>query len=229
MADGSEATSASERAYRVLRDRIVDGSHPPGTMLGEASLATELGMSRTPVRVALARLQFEGWVVVYPKRGVLVQGLSERTVAELAGARFVLETTGVDGAAGALRERLADRLDRCIERQRDAFDRSDVRAFIELTLQFHRGFVEVGGNSVLLELYDRLGDRQRFALFAAGPELLARCEEIIGGHEALTRHLRAGDTVAFAATLREHIAESGSVPGEAFALEAAMPAWLSGA
>jgi len=199
--------SASERAYRVIRDGILDGSHQPGAMLGEASLAQALGVSRTPVRAALARLQEEGWVVVYPKRGVLVRGLGDRQVLELADARFVLETTAVDRAPADLRRRLADRLEESIAAQREAFAAREVRSFVELTLQFHRGFVEAGGNEVLLELYDRLSDRHRFVLFASGARLLARCAEIVDEHQQLTDRLRAGDVRAFALILREHIGE----------------------
>ncbi|WP_437583142.1 GntR family transcriptional regulator [Paramicrobacterium sp. CJ85] len=203
--------SASERAYEKIRREILDGTHAPGTMLGEAALASSLGVSRTPVRVALARLQDEGWITVYPKRGALVMGLSDAAVADLADARYVLETTAVDRAPDALRRELADSLDASIAEQRDAFRDDDLPRFVELTLQFHRGFVQSGGNSVLLELYDRLSDRHRFMLFASSDRLRERRSEIIDEHCQLAEHLRAGNVAAFAAVLRGHIAE---VPAE---------------
>ena len=203
--------SAAERAYQLIRGQILDGTHSPGTMLGEAALATEFEVSRTPVRVALARLQDEGWILIYPKRGAVVQGVDERTAAELADARFVLETTGVDRATPALRTQLADRLEALVDQQEEAFSRSDIAGFIDLTLQFHRGFVEAGDNSVLLELYAHLSDRHRFILVAGGDTLLARCEDIIADHRALTNHLRNGEVEAFAKRLRSHIAEYSPV------------------
>ncbi|SEB48968.1 DNA-binding transcriptional regulator, GntR family [Paramicrobacterium humi] len=211
MANASDAASASERAYQTIRDAILDGTHEPGTMLGEAPLAASLGVSRTPVRVALARLQDEGWIVVYPKRGALVQGLSERTIAELADARFILETTGVDRASDAVRQRLADRLDASLDEQRAALANDDTRLFIDLTRAFHRSFVEASDNSVLLELYERLSDRHRFVLFASGDRLRARATEIIREHERLIAHVRTGSVEAFSTALRDHIAE---VPSE---------------
>lgn len=223
MSQPGEVASASERAYKTIRDAILDGSHQPGTMLGEASLAATMGISRTPVRVALARLQDEGWIVVYPKRGALVQGLSERTVAELADARFVLETTAVDRAPEALRQQLADALTRSVEEQRQAFAAGEIRRFIELMLQFHRGFVQAGGNSVLLELYERLADRHRFVLFSSQESLVARAAEIAEEHEQLIEHLRTGNVRGFTKVLRGHIRE---VPPEAFAAGALTPALL---
>lgn len=212
MAQPSHADSAAERAYRRIRDDILEGTHQPGTMLGESSLAAALGMSRTPVRAALGRLQEEGWITVYPKRGALVRGMDERNVAELADARFILETTGVSRASAQRRERLADRLRAMIPDQREALAADDLRRFIDLTIRFHRGFVEAGGSEVLLELYDRLADRHRFILFASGDRVRARGDAIIVEHEALTERLREGAAAEFADVLREHIAE---VPAEA--------------
>lgn len=215
--------SAAERAYQAIRDDILDGTQKPGTMLGEASLAAALGMSRTPVRAALVRLQDEGWIIIYPKRGAVVQGMTDHTIAELADARFVLETTSVHRAPDELRQSLADRLDDSIARQRDALARGDVRSFIDLTLQFHRGFMESSSNRVLLELYDQLADRHRFALFAAGDRLLGRCAEIIAEHKQLTAYLRQGNVPGFVDALRSHIAEHISAQGNAFGVGSVSP------
>ncbi|GGC30827.1 putative transcriptional regulator, GntR family protein [Brevibacterium sediminis] len=200
--------SAAERAYSVIRGQILNGSHVPGTMLGEAALATEIGVSRTPVRVALARLQDEGWIHIYPKRGAIVQGIDERTVSELADARYVLETTAVERASEPMRKRLAEKLGALITQHRAAFAEGDVARFIELTLEFHRGFVEAGDNRVMLEMYSLLSDRHRFTLFMNSRHLLDRSDELIAEHEALVAHLRSGDSAAFAATLQGHIAEN---------------------
>ncbi|RGC65264.1 putative HTH-type transcriptional regulator YdfH [Micromonospora sp. MW-13] len=192
----------------MIRDGILNGVHPTGAMLGEESLAAEIGVSRTPVRTALARLQDEGWITIYPKRGALVQGLSERAVADLADARLLLESAAPARASADARKLLAERLGRSIEAQREAFRDDDVRHFIELTIEFHRAFVEATGNSVLLELNDRLADRQRFLLFSCGDRLLARCGDIIAEHETLVERLRIGDASGFAEALRAHLADT---------------------
>ncbi|MEU8660906.1 GntR family transcriptional regulator [Actinoplanes philippinensis] len=202
------SASAAERAYQVIRDGILNGVHPAGTMLGEEALAAEIGVSRTPVRSALTRLQDEGWIVVYPKRGALVQGLSERAVADLEDARLMLESAGASRAGAAARGLLAQRLRESIERQRAAFDAGDLRQFIELTVGFHRAFVEAADNDILLELNDRLADRQRFLLFSKGDRLLARSTEILAEHEILVDLLHSGDADGFTDALRRHLAEN---------------------
>ncbi|MGJ6980009.1 GntR family transcriptional regulator [Aestuariimicrobium soli] len=208
--------SAAERAYRAIRDGILDGTHEPGSMLGEESLAQAIGVSRTPVRTALSRLQQEGWITVYPKRGAQVVGLDDRAVADLAAARLLLETNGVRQASSTARTSLADRLFPLVTGQRDAFAHHDLREFVELTIAFHRGFVEVGGNSVLLELYDRLADRHRFLLFASSGRLLSHCSDVIREHERLVESLRSDDLDTFVDVLTGHMSELPPAPDDAF-------------
>lgn len=203
-----EGASATDRAYRSIRDGILNGIHRAGTMLGEESLAAEIGVSRTPVRSALARLQDEGWIVIYPKRGALVQGLSDRSVADLEEARLVLESAGACRASTAVRKALAERLHASIGAQRQAFEDQDVRRFVELTIEFHRAFVEAAENAVLVELYDRLADRQRFLMFSKGDHILARSDDVIAEHEMLVEQLRAGNGVEFTAALRKHLTDN---------------------
>ncbi|GAA1489147.1 GntR family transcriptional regulator [Brachybacterium sacelli] len=214
MTQEHHAPSAADRAYRQVRERILDGEILPGTMLGESGLATQLGMSRTPVRAALSRLQDEGWIVIYPKRGALVRGLGPREVTELAQTRVLLEIAGVEQAPSADRPRIADRLEEIIAAQRSALAARDLRPYVRLLLAFHRGFVEAGGNRVQLELYDRLADRHRFALSADGEKQLERGEVGIAEHELLVQHFRAADTAKFLSALRAHVSETGS-PREA--------------
>ncbi|MBT1095462.1 GntR family transcriptional regulator [Streptomyces sp. Tu102] len=204
----TSSQSAAEQAYATIRAGILAGTHTPGTMLGEAGLAADLGVSRTPVRAALVRLQDEGWITVYPKRGALVRGLSEKDVRNLADTRFVLESASVQRATHRSREDLADRLASDLDLQKSALADGDLKRFIELTLDFHRSFVEVGDNHVMLELNDRLADRQRFLLFSLGDSLLARCQDIITEHETLVARLRDEDAGGFTEALRSHVGDT---------------------
>lgn len=214
MTQVQPAPSAAERAYSVLRTRILDGEVPPGTMLGESPLAAELGMSRTPVRAALSRLQDEGWIAIYPKRGALVRGLGQRAVAELAQMRVLLETAGERCAPAQLRAEVAARLEDLLAAQRRAQTERDLPALLTTLQSFHRGFVEAGDNLVMLELYGRLADRHRFALSTAGEQLFAGGEESLAEHAELLDAFRDGDSERFEATLRAHVTEIGA-PREA--------------
>ncbi|UOR01492.1 GntR family transcriptional regulator [Leucobacter allii] len=202
-----QESSATTRAYEHIRDGIIEGRYATDEMLGESGLAAELSMSRTPVRAALVRLQEEQWITIYPKRGALVRGLGDRAIADLSEARYILETAAVQRADPGQMETLAGTLTRVIAEQQAALETQDVHRFVDLTTAFHRSFVEVCGNQVLLELSDRLADRQRYMLFRLGGRLLEQCQLILAEHRELVEALQAGDPSRFADGLRKHITD----------------------
>ncbi|WP_425956395.1 GntR family transcriptional regulator [Xylanimonas sp. McL0601] len=99
MSVSEAAPRVGERAYRTLRDEIVRWSLPPGAPLGEIELAERLGMSRTPVREALARLLADGLVVTVGGRGLAVAPMDLERVHALYEVRQALETQAARLAA----------------------------------------------------------------------------------------------------------------------------------
>lgn len=93
------ATRASDRAYGVLREQILDWQLEPGTVLGEVEQAARLGMSRTPVREALARLAADDLVTALPGRGLVVADVSTDNIRDLFELREALEAAAVRLAA----------------------------------------------------------------------------------------------------------------------------------
>ena len=86
-----ERKSLSEQAYRLLAERIVGGRYPAGSRLTEEALASEFGISRTPLREALRRLTAEGLIEPLPKRGLRVVSPSPEEIAELFDCRSRIE------------------------------------------------------------------------------------------------------------------------------------------
>lgn len=199
------STSAVERAYGHIRHGILSGDLLSGTMLSESELAAKLGVSRTPVRSALARLQDEGWLTIFPKRGALVRTLSERDIDELAEAKTMIESNSVRRTADSALVRLARELESHLDEQQTALETGDVGTFVELSVSFHRSFVTAAGNSVVLELYDRLADRQRFLLYSFGDRLLERSASIVDEHRELLAAVTAGNADEFRDLLEGHL------------------------
>jgi DNA-binding GntR family transcriptional regulator len=92
-------TSLTERAYGEIEELIVTLRLPPGSVLSEGSLASSLGIGRTPVREALQRLSLEGLVLILPRRGVLVSEINVRSQLELLKVRREIERLMVKLAA----------------------------------------------------------------------------------------------------------------------------------
>lgn len=199
---------AADRAHSYLREEIMQGRLAPGTMLSENDLAATLSMSRTPVRAALARLQDEGWVRIYPQRGALVRALTEQEVRESAEVRHALESAGVQRSAPERRAALAERLGANIVEQGAALTRGDFAGFTVLAMAFHRGFVELAGNQTMLALYDRLQDQQQLSIVRSAGRISGDPQWVLEQHRTLLRLAVCGDWVGFAASLRDHQAES---------------------
>src|ERR1700761_6189314 len=90
---------AADKAYRVVLDAIAAGSAPAGTLLTEGQVAEAIGMSRTPVREAFLRLDTEGLLDLYPKRGAIVTAPSAAETEELLEVRSMFEKAAVSWMA----------------------------------------------------------------------------------------------------------------------------------
>lgn len=88
---GSETSSLADNAYRRIEEMIVIRDLAPGTMISESRLGEELGCGRTPIREALLRLKFEGYVEIYPSRGAMVSSIDVLKQLELLELRRPLD------------------------------------------------------------------------------------------------------------------------------------------
>lgn len=139
-------------AYEHLREAILTGNIAQGTQLKEQTLATELGISRTPVREALRRLAAEGFAESSPRYGVFVRQLDEASLAHLREVRCALES----GAALLLAQKPhRGKLDGLAQQAKavdEAHAKYDLKPLYELELRFHRSILEAVGNPELLRV-----------------------------------------------------------------------------
>jgi len=188
------AASMAERAYALLKRRIVTNAFAPGAAIDEREVALELGMSRTPVHEAIIRLQGEELVEVAPRRGIRVLPLSPQDMREIYQILTGLETE----AAGLLAQRtpapaeLAP-LREALGGMHEAVAAEDLRLYTDWDERFHRGVLQLCGNRRLAAAGLRYRDQvQRAHVIALRlrPPLPARS---VVAHEALLPFLLAGD------------------------------------
>lgn len=205
---GNGSLSAKERAYRDTKARILDGSLPGGDLITEGQVADTLAMSRTPVREAFLRLEAEGLLRLFPKRGALVVAVSPSEVEAVLEARELVEGHALTKLCAAPEEDravVAAALHEVLDVQREALSREDEQAFAEADRRFHITVVESGRNPILLELYASLRDRQlrmNLGSLERGP---SRPRAILAQHEAIVAALTAGDAEAARERLRVHL------------------------
>jgi DNA-binding GntR family transcriptional regulator len=152
----AEATSVAQLAYQALREAILamDVYRSDADLrLDEQSLATSLGVSRTPVRQALARLEHEGLVQIMPRRGVFIVRKSKNEITEIIRAWAALESMAArllceratDDEIGSLRELFSAFVD-------DDELRLHLNEYSEANLHFHQQIIELSRSSVITAL-----------------------------------------------------------------------------
>ncbi|MFH7597704.1 GntR family transcriptional regulator [Streptomyces racemochromogenes] len=196
--------TAAERVYRHVKQGVLDRLYEGGVLLTEGELAVAVGVSRTPVREALLRLETEGLLKLYPKKGALVLPVSAQEIADVVETRLLVEEFTVRKAVPAP-PALLERLAQLLEELRRCAARGDLAAMTAADRCFHAEIVRHAGNQILSRLYDQLRDRQLrmgVALLHAHPE---RVERTLAEHAEILDALRAGDREAAAAAVRGHV------------------------
>lgn len=198
---------AAERVYAHVKRAILEHDYPGGDFITEGEVAAQVGVSRTPVREGLLRLEAEGLLRLYPKRGALVVPVTPREADEVHEARSLVESWAAPRAARA-GQPLLDQLERHVAAMRRHAAAGQTREFAAADRAFHEAVVEAAGNSVLTRLYVSLRERQlclSSASIAAEP---GRAGSALADHEALLEALRSGDVDAFTRRTVEHVARS---------------------
>jgi len=197
-------TPAAERAYAHVKRAVLDREYEGGALLTEGEVAEAVGVSRTPVREALLRLQAEGLLRLYPKRGALVLPVSAQELDDVLEARALIESFTARKAfahRAALVEVLASLLDE-MRQQRDA---GDYRALLETDRAFHAAVVAAAGNAVLTRTYESLRDRQVCAGLATMRRTPAWMDEVVAAHAAILEALGDADEARFLSLVSDHV------------------------
>ncbi len=201
--EGLERTTTPEGVYRVLRAAILNGTVPPGGQLRERDIAVDLGVSRSPLREALTRLEEEGLIVKVPFRGAFVAEVSAQDVAEISSIRLLVEPYALELALEALRGPERPRLTNTIEEFQRATEKNDVPASIDAHLQFHRLFYDLSGHGVLRSLWNGWETKLRLYL-TVDHRSYSDLHDIAVEHERLAAVALEGDVEAFRRELARH-------------------------
>ncbi|MEX2579316.1 MAG: GntR family transcriptional regulator [Verrucomicrobiales bacterium] len=213
------SSNHSQRAYRHIRQKILDGSVPPGTRLSYGSIGKEIGVSATPVREAVGQLASEGFVELVPQLGAVVRELSRDEAVELYELREALESFAARRAAERIGDRLLAELDRNLESSRELVDevrRSGAetadaevaRRFHALDLAFHMTLIEASHNRRMLKV---VGDSHILTrIFQAERHAfrLDILETTQAEHEAIAEAVRSRDSESAHDAMGRHIRNS---------------------
>ncbi|QDQ12651.1 GntR family transcriptional regulator [Streptomyces spectabilis] len=203
-ASAGKQPPAAERVYAHVKRAVLERRYEGGTLLTEGELAEAVGVSRTPVREALLKLEVEGLLRLYPKKGALVLPVSAQEIADVVETRLLVETHSVRKAVPAP-PGLLDRLAELLEKQREQAAAGDLAGAATTDRCFHATIVRSGGNEILARLYDQLRDRQLrmgVAVMHSHPDRIAKT---LAEHEEILAALTANDAEAAVAVVTRHV------------------------
>jgi DNA-binding GntR family transcriptional regulator len=202
-------TSLVDEAYEQIHRRILDNAWPPGHRALEQEVALALGMSRTPVREALLRLQNEGLVEVIPRHGMRVLPVSPNDMREIYQILTALECMAAELLAQ--RQPSGKELEPLVAATKamdKALKAGDLEAWAAADESFHRQLVELAGNrqlqATVMNYWDR-AHRARMVTLRLRPKPVNSTRE----HRALVDRIAAGDADGAAQVFRAHRQRAG--------------------
>jgi DNA-binding GntR family transcriptional regulator len=159
----------TQKAYELLQEKIVTTEMPPGSVIHEAALMTEIGLGRTPIREALKMLEAERLVTVSPRRGMFVTTINISDLAEIQEVRSVLDLLCVRLAAqrmtpaevAEMRALLAEVAVALNSGKGNGHRPPDMRVLMALDLRFHRLLARSTRNSILISEIEMLYNLSR--------------------------------------------------------------------
>jgi len=187
-----------------MRRAIVVGELAPGVHLKEPSLAEMFGVSRLPVREAIAQLEREGLVRIEPRRGAYVVGVTAQDIHDIYECRLVLEVCAIKRTAQRIDEEGIDNLNALITRMEAAMAAGQVQMVAASDMAFHRLIISLSGNRALSTAWEPLTPLIETALGIAE----ATVEDLpmaVHGHQDIVEALARHDVKAAAALLRSHL------------------------
>lgn len=196
-----------ERVYETLRAHLRAGRMPPGRPLQEAVLAEQLGVSRTPVREALTRLESDG-LVVSDGRSFTVPALSDRDIEDIYQLRFLIEPEALRliAATGGERKRLAP-LRQALQNMAAAHEADDGAAFMEANYRYRDVWTSLVPNRRLVRAIELYADHVRYLRAFTLDDAQVRAV-VLRGLRRLTNALESGDGEASAQAMRAHLAQA---------------------
>jgi DNA-binding GntR family transcriptional regulator len=197
---------STDRVYAALRRKVIDSELAPGSQILEQELAIALGVSRTPLREALVRLENEGLLEIIPRHGVRIIPMS---VADMKEIYQVL--VGLEGAAAAAlasqppSDTALDELDAIYDRMEALLKASDITGWALEDERFHLKIVELAGNRRLREIVSNCWDQaHRARMFTLRLQTHPQPAQSMKEHRQIIAALRKRDAGRAESLLRSH-------------------------
>jgi DNA-binding GntR family transcriptional regulator len=202
VSDDISVKTLRERVYAYLKEEINSCRLREGKFLDLKRIGRELGLSRTPLRDALFQLESEGFITIYPRRGVILNSLDMRTVRDIYEIVGALESAALLSVAVKFSEGDIRRMEELDDAMQRALDENEFDTYYGYNVDFHNVFLDMSENLALVR-YVRI-QRERLYDFPRMRGFLKEWEQSnLNEHVETTRLLERGDFESAANYLRD--------------------------
>jgi len=196
---------ASEKAYHLIKDKIITLELAPSTVIDEQALMKELGLGRTPIREALQRLNAEGLVHIVPRRGMFVTDISITDLQKIFEVRTVLAGFSARLAAQRATTDQIAQMEQVLHGL-EQVQSGDYKLLIDIDRRFQRLLYQAAGNEILAESLDRLYDLS-LRIWYLVLHQLGDVRDAIEEHQQVAEALKARDGARAEALIQQHIVQ----------------------
>jgi DNA-binding GntR family transcriptional regulator len=196
--------SLTEKVYRDLRHGIITGAIRGGTRLVETILASQMNVSRTPVREALHKLALEGFLYSIPRAGYIVEETPENDIKDLFTTRTAVEQIAVKWAIEKITDEELQRLEMNLRKTEDAINSGTTDSMMDLDTEFHDIIYRATRSKSLYKISQTLSDHTlRFRLACIHiPKIAERARQ---GHLKIFNALKAKDVGMAEQVVKDHL------------------------
>ena len=190
--------------FNTLRQAILRGELKPGERLMEIQLANKLGVSRTPIREAIRKLELEGLVLMIPRKGAEVAEITEKSLRDVLEVRRALEELAVQLACEKITKEEIRELERVAKEFQQVVNSSDITEIAEVDVCFHDIIYTATDNQKLIQLLNNLREQ----MYRYRVEYLKRdgvFPQLIAEHEAIIRHIENNEKEKATEVMWRHI------------------------
>jgi len=192
-----------EIVFETLREAIIQGTLAPGERLMEIQLAEEMGVSRTPVREAIRKLELEGFVAMVPRKGAYVAGISVKDILDVFEVRAALEALAAGLAAERATAEELDAMERALLYIHEAGD-DQIDSIVERDTDFHDLIYKASRNQRLLQIITLLKEQiQRFRTTSLSQP--GRLKHAVDEHKGIIEAIGEHNVELASSLAREHI------------------------
>lgn len=194
-----ENRDLKNKVYDTLKEKLLRCEYEPGSLLNEAQLSAELGVSRTPIREAVNRIEHEGFLKILPKKGIYVTDVTLSDVLQIFGARYEIEPVALGMAGPRLpREKLLE------FRAKFTGEEPDLAAAFRLDTAMHLFLVEHCGNRFIIDMMRRLFDENTRVVISSKQNQV-KIHDARKEHLEILNRLLAGQFEEAQEAMRHHI------------------------